>query len=87
MSISYRKISGDDLLKGLATAGLTPDQFASVYGVPEKRVEKWTNGQAEVPHAVALFVGLIADPQILEKALVITQYMVEDAAPAPAAAD
>ncbi|QZO00885.1 hypothetical protein [Chenggangzhangella methanolivorans] len=84
--MSYRRISGADLAHGLKTASITPEQFAALYGVPAKRVDKWLTEKTEVPHAVALFVGLIADPLILEKALVITKYMVDPGA-APTADD
>lgn len=86
MSNTYRRISGEDLAKGFEAAHVTPEQFAALYGVPAKRVEKWLTEKTEVPHAVALFVGLIADPLILEKALVITKYMINpDAGDAPQA--
>lgn len=83
MPISYRKISGADLAKGIEAANVTKEQFSALYGVRTERVEKWLQDKAEIPHGVALFVGLIADPLVLEKALIITQYMVDktDAAP------
>lgn len=76
MPKTYRRISGADLEKGLAAAHVNAKQFAALYDVPQKRVQKWLNGEAEIPHSVALFVGLIADPAFLEKALIITRYMV-----------
>jgi hypothetical protein len=84
MALSYRRISGEDLARGIEAASITPAQFAVLYGVPVKRLDKWLSGQGEVPHAVALFVGLIADPLILEKALLITKYMVDPGAAEPA---
>lgn len=83
MPIRYRKISGADLAKGMEAAGVTSAQFAALFGVQPRRVEKWLKDEAEIPHGVALFVGLIADPLILEKALVITQYMVDKTPPSP----
>lgn len=84
MKISYRRISGDDLAKGIEGAGVTPQQFGALYGVSPRRVAKWLDGSLEVPHGVALLVGLIADPLVLERALVITRYMIEET---PAAAE
>jgi hypothetical protein len=81
MPLRYRTISGADLAQGMAAAGVTAAQFAALFGAQPKRVEKWLKDEVEIPHAVALFVGLIADPQILEKALVITQYMVDRTPP------
>ncbi|PZQ15870.1 MAG: hypothetical protein DI565_08565 [Ancylobacter novellus] len=77
MPITYRRISGRDLAEGIAAAGISPEQFAALYGVPHRRLEKWLTDKVEVPHGVALFVGLIADPLVLEKALILTKYMVE----------
>lgn len=84
MPTSYRRISGEDLARGLEAAHVNAKQFAALYDVPPKRVQKWLKGDAEIPHAVALFVGLIAEPTILEKALIITRYMMaEGGAPEP----
>ncbi|RXF74391.1 hypothetical protein [Hansschlegelia zhihuaiae] len=85
MPIRYRKISGADLAKGIEAANVTTGQFAALFGVQPKRIERWLKDEVEIPHSVALFVGLIADPLVLEKALVITQYMVDKSEPAPAA--
>jgi transcriptional regulator with XRE-family HTH domain len=81
MPIRYRRISGEDLASGIKAANVTTAQFAALYGVRPKRLEKWLKGEAEIPHSVALFVGLIADPLVLEKALIITQYMVDKSSP------
>jgi hypothetical protein len=82
MALSYRRISGEDLARGIEAASISPAQFAVLYGIPSRKLDRWLTGQVEVPHAVALFVGLIADPLILEKALLITKYMVEPQAAA-----
>jgi DNA-binding transcriptional regulator YiaG len=75
----YRRITGEDFAKGLEAAHVNAKQFAALYDVPQKRVQKWLDGEARIPHAVALFVGLIAEPQTLEKALIITRYMMDEA--------
>ena len=87
MPITYRRISGRALAEGIAAAGISPEQFAALYDVSPRRLEKWFAEKTEVPHGVALFVGLIADPLILEKALILTKYMVETVEPATTADD
>lgn len=77
MPLTYRHISGDDLARGIEAASITPAQFAVLYGIPLRRLKKWLKGEQEIPHSLALFVGLIADPLVLEKALIITKYLAE----------
>lgn len=71
----YRRITGSELASGLDIAGLTLDQFCRIYGVRPRRATRWLNDEDEIPHGVAVLLGLVEDPAVLAKAEVITDHL------------
>lgn len=65
-------MTGAELAVAMSEAGLSPSDFARLYGVPQARVLGWIDGVREIPHSAAVMVRLLQDEHTLALADKIT---------------
>lgn len=60
----YRRITAEQLNAALATIAereghkVSPEDLAKLVNADERRARRWTEGQEDIPHHVALLLGL-----------------------------
>ena len=58
-----------DFAVRLARLRVTPNEFATIYGQPQKKVMDWIDGREPLPHAAHVLVELLTIPGALAKAI------------------
>lgn len=75
----YEMMSGAEFAVALQRLGITPSEFAILYGSEQRRVMGWIDGvdrdgkpTGGLPHPARVLLGLFEDPENLERARQIT---------------
>lgn len=68
----YARLGGADLAVALRDLGLTPSEFAILFGTNLDRVIQWIDGEEDVPHPVRVLLALFALPGAIALARQIT---------------
>jgi DNA-binding transcriptional regulator YiaG len=74
----YERMTAAQLSQALDELGLTMRQFARLYGSAEKRIQQWLDGADDIPHTVAVVLGLLTLPGAMELAKRITDERARD---------
>jgi len=78
----YKHLTGPELALKLREAGVTPTEFARLYGTAQARVMDWIDGVREVPHPVYVLLEIfIAAPDAIEIANTLTDQMTTSRTP------
>ncbi len=62
----YRRMGGAELAVELERFGISPSQFAGVYGTKQTRVLNWIDGAEDIPHSAHLLIALCNVPGALK---------------------
>jgi DNA-binding transcriptional regulator YiaG len=68
----YTRLGGAELAIALRDLGLTPSEFAILYGSNLQRVMQWMDGEDDVPHQVRVMLALFTLPGAIGLARQIT---------------
>lgn len=74
----YDRMTGAQLSTALDQLGLTMRGFGKIYGVPAKRMQAWLKGDEDIPHSVAVMVGLLTLPGAVDLANAYTDSVAHD---------
>lgn len=73
---TYRRWTPAEFSVALTDLGVTPNEFAVIYGVPPGRVHGWLNGEQDIPAGIPMFCGLLSLPGAVQFAhAVATQFI------------
>ena len=68
----YTRLGGADFAVALHDLNITPGSFAKMYGTNPGRVQKWIDGEEEIPHPVRILLATFTLPGALPLAKQLT---------------